>query len=1105
MDNKKLSNIKKETANSKSTFPLVGIGCSAGSLEPLQKFFENLSTPPNISFVIVKHMDPKYKTELSSILAKSTELEIKFIEDEEKLDKNIVYIVPPGKNVKLKNHHFYLREPEKPRGHRLPIDFFFHSMAKELENKSIGVLMSGTGTDGTLGLRAIKGRGGIAIIQDPREAEYSGMLNSANSHVAIDYILPIKDIPKEIQYYSKNYVKPFPTKTHYGGTSQQITHNLDSILQALKKNNGQKILVYKETTLSRRISKRMVKNRITEPKKYAQYLKTHPAEIENIFSEILIGVTDFFRNKNAFKKLYEIAIPNLVRNKEDEKIRIWVVGCSTGEEAYSIAILIRKYLDKKQKKNKVMIFASDPNEEAINKARSGIFPENVATHIPGNLLERYFIHDDSTYKVKKEIRNMIIFSTHNVITDPPFSDLDLISCRNLLIYLKRDIQKKLLEIFHYCLRKEGYLFLGSSESTGESSRLFIEKDRKFKIFKKKEILNRKDLCLRPYPPLIDYERAISPQDKIIEGKKKKEEINFQRIVDDLILKEYSPSTILINADNQIKYLHGRTGKYLEPSVGKADLDILKMARQGLDMILSTAIKKARNLGEEIKFEDIDVKTNGDEIKINIIIYPIKKPEAMRDFLLIVFEQSFVNPMDLTENKVEELTDEKVQMRIAQLENKLERTRAHLGATVDELENANKELQSTNEVLYSSNEELKSTNEELQSSKEELQSVNEELMSVNSELENKIEELTKLNNDLNNFIRSSQIPTIFLGMNLEIKRFTPSAKEIFRIIDNDIGRNLRDIASELEYSNLIDDILHVQENLTKIEKDVKIKSGKWYNMRIMPYKTEKNRIEGTIIIFFDITEKKTTRKKLKKSEQKYKKAYKQTDFYQDLITHDFNNLLTILTLGINQLEESDTMEDNDTIELMKDQILRGGKLIKNIQRLSRVDKTFAQITSLSLVDIINEQISNVKKDYPKEDINIKFNYPKEKDSLIVNASKFLDEAIYNLLNNAIIHNESETKRINIRVRTYKKSHNDFYRVDIEDNGIGISDQQMKKIFGKKSTIEDSARGGLGIGLSIVKKLINNSNGEMWVERRVQTDYTKGTRFVLLLPKDKNPPS
>ena len=1081
----------------KNSFPVVGIGCSAGSLEFLETFFKKIPNNPDISIVIVKHLDPHHQSELHKILVKYTPLKVKFVEDKENLMKNVVYIAPPGKNVRLRDYRLYLEEPKEPRGHRLPIDFFFSSMAKELEDKSIGVLLSGTGTDGTLGLREIKGRGGIAIVQDPKETEYSGMLKSAISHVKIDYILPTEEIPIQILRYIKDYVKPYPRKDF----SQQINQNLDPVFRALEKMKGKEVLVYKNSTLSRRISKRMATNHIKKTEDYSKFLEAHPGEIEKLFSEVLIGVTDFFRDKDPFKKLNNLVIPDLVNKKtKDNTIRIWVIGCSTGEEAYTIAILLKDYMKKEGKNKKVMIFATDPNADAIKKARTRVFPENIATKVPKEYLRKYFDHEDSTYRVKKEIRDMIIFSIHNVIIDPPFSELDLISCRNLLIYLKPDIQKLLLEIFHYSLRKEGFLFLGTSESIGPFSDSFSEIDRKSKIFKKKKPDMYLNTYPRPFPPLIDYSKTRNPTVSEIIEKPKKERINYKKLIEEYILKDYSPSSLIINKNNEIIYTHGRTGKYLEPPIGKAELNIFRMAREGLKQRLKTAIKKARATKNEIKYENIDVETNGENIRINLIIRPIEKYRNKEDLLLIIFNERLIKPIDFPEDKFEKLADKVAQQKIKQLENELSATRTHLRSTVQELETTNEELQSANEELQSSNEELKTTNEELQSSKEELQSVNEELMTVNEELENKIEELTVLNNDLNNLIRSAQISTIFLDLDLKIKRFTPPVKEIFNLIDNDLGRNISDISSNLEYSNLKKDILKAQKELNPIEKDVKTESNKWYTMRIMPYITDDKHIEGTTITFFDITERKIANQKVKKSQQKYKEAFKQAKFYQDLITHDFNNILTVLNLSLSQMKSKSEGDIKEQIEFLMQQIKRGGELVHNIQRISQINGNLTTTNSLELIDMLKDQIKKLKKRYPNETIDIEFDYGGER--VLVNASNFLEEAFLNLLNNSIDHNESDRKKINLRVGSIIQDEKEFYKVVIEDNGVGIPDSRKRKILEEKLSPKKDLSEGLGIGLSVVKKIIKLSNGKMRIENRVEADYSKGTRFILLLPKYKD---
>ncbi|MGV9141838.1 MAG: CheR family methyltransferase, partial [Promethearchaeota archaeon] len=1000
---------QKDKEFSIDKFPIVGIGCSAGCLDALKRFFKNVPDDPDVAFIIIMHLDPTRETELNNILKNFTNLEVKIASHKDKIRKNVIYIRPPNKNLFLKSGRFQLEDYKEPRGHRLPIDYVFSSLANELEDKSIGVILSGTGTDGTLGLRKIKGQGGIAVIQDPREASYSGMPNSALTHVEVDYVLPIEDMPKEIIRYVKNYVKPSADEKGIN-LPTKVGENIHEIVKLLQGRVGEKILAYKKTTLSRRISKMMAVNHISSLKEYVKFLEQHPSERNKLFDEVLIGVTEFFRDKKAFTQLREKVIPKIVENKgEDESIRVWVVGCSTGEEAYSIALLFQDYLSEHKLEKKIVIFASDANHKAIKKARSGEFPENISTNVPEEYLKKYFVREDSTFKIKQKVRNMIVFAHHNAITDPPFSDIDLISCRNFLIYIKTDIQNKLLKIFYYSLRKNGFLFLGSAETVGITSNLYTEFDRKAKIFKRIKTSENISGYERPFPPLIGYE--VKQPYQISQGKEEKnigEEINYKKLMNDILLKEYTPSSLVIDSQNQIIYTHGRTGKFLEPPVGKAELDILKMARQGLGLVLSSAIKKARTINNEIKFENIEVETNGDQIRINIIVRPIKEASRKEGLLLVVFEEKMVKLSDLTENKIEENIDKLAQQRIDQLENELKYTKEHLQSTVEEQESMNEELRAANEELQSSNEELKTTNEELQTSKEELQSVNEELMTVNNELETKIEELTDLTNDLKNLIESSEIATIFLGENYIVRRFTPSTKEIFNLIDNDVGRDFRDISSKLRYDNIVDDISKVQEDLSPIEKDVETKSAKWYTMRIMPYRTEDNRIEGTVLTFFDITEKKHAEEKIKRSEQKFKQAYQQAEFYQDILTHDFNNLLQVIILNINLLEDTYDEIGIEIIERIKDQIERGRKLIGNIQKLAKVNEERSKNTEIELINLIEEQIKKIKKIHKEENIEINFDY--SNDSMKVLVSEFFDVAIHNLLNNSIVHNRQDPKII-----------------------------------------------------------------------------------------------
>lgn len=1082
--------------NTKNVFPIVGIGCSAGGLEVLETFFSSIPNKPGMAFIIIMHLDPTRETGLDEILKKFTSLTVKLIENREEIKKNIVYILPPNNEVRLENNKFHLKTPEQPRGRRLPIDIFFRSLANELEDKAIGVLFSGTGTDGTLGLKYIKGHGGLAIVQDPKEAEYSGMLESAINNVQIDLILPLLKIPEYIINYVKDYVKPSSRQLEIPSQIKSGDEDLQPIHDFLKKNSRREILAYKQTTLNRRILKRMAVNRLSSFKEYATFLSENPSEIDTLFQEILINVTDFFRDKEAFEKLGEKIIPKILEHKsEEDHVRIWVVGCSTGEEAYSIAIILKDYLEKNKIYNKVMLFASDANPKAITKAREGNYTENISLNVPENYLRKYFTREDNHYKIKSEIRKMIIFAVHNIIEDPPFSNMDLISCRNLLIYMRSDLQKNLLQVFHYSLKDHGYLFLGSSESVGVFSSLFSEVDRKARLFKRKQYAEHISGYNHPLPPFIDHKIRGDHLESI--KKKGSEKINYKELMDQLLLENYSPSSVIINEKNEILYIHGRTGKYLEPPVGKAELDILKMAREGLHIVLNSAISKAKSEKTKITYENIRVKINGENTLVNLIIHPITEPEYMEGLFLILFQESAMNLSRLEKEELDVSANGLAQVRIEQLEKELHSTRNQLTSTIEQLETTNEELRTTNEEFQSSNEELKSTNEELQTSKEELQSVNEELLTVNNELETKIEELTTANNDLRNLIESTEMATIFLDSDLMIKRFTPPARKIFNLVNHDIGRDFRDLSSRLNYDNLEDDVLKVQEDLQTIEKDVQTKSNKWYTMRVLPYRTEDNRIMGTVITFFDITEKKKAEQLLIKSEQKYKEAYEQIEFYQDLITHDFNNLLQGLILSTELLKEQVQGKTKEIVIGMEDQLNKRIQLIENIHKLSLIDEEVSEKTTYNLIEFINRQIIETKKAHPKEKIKFHFDHPG--DAVEIIASKFLNEAFRNILDNAVKYDENELKEITIRVGKYKNDQNDYYKIAVEDKGMGMSNNLKQQIMGENTIKRKNIRSGMGIGLSIVKKVMKTSGGEIWIENRVEADSSKGTRIILLLPK------
>jgi two-component system CheB/CheR fusion protein len=640
---------------------------------------------------------------------------------------------------------------------------------------------------------------------------------------------------------------------------KKITGAMEKIFAFLQAQTGNDFSLYKINTVHRRIERRMGIHQIGNISQYVRYLQDNPHEIDLLFKELLIGVTNFFREPEAFEFLTEKIVPQLVKDKKNGgTVRVWVVGCSTGEEAYSIAMVIRECLDDLKLKNKkIQIYATDIDKEAIDVARQGTYPANIAADVSPERLKRFFTEEDGRYRIKKEIRDGIIFAPQNVLTDPPFTKLDLLSCRNLLIYLKDEAQKKLLPLFHYSLNPGGYLFLGSSETIGTFTDLFNPVDSKWKIFERRENpMARMELVEFPVvslPHEIPMPGAAEAQ--------RKAKADVTEIAKTLILQSFAPPAVLINDKGDILYLTSKTGKYLELPVGKANMNIHAMAREGLRLDLGIVIRKAMNERKKTTIKGIQVKMNGSEQMINLTAVPFDEPEAMRGLMMVVFEDVEMPAKGGRQAKRKSKSVSNLETINNELEKELKYTKEHLQTVVEEMETSQEELKSSNEELQSTNEELQSTNEELVTSKEELQSLNEELTTLNSELSSKNEELTEANNDMKNLLNSTQIPTIFLDNDLKIKRFTPPATKIASLIQSDIGRPVTDIMLNLRYRDLVKDAKEVLQTLVSREAQVQAEDGKWYLMRINPYRTAEDVIDGVVITFSDITDFRTTAERL----------------------------------------------------------------------------------------------------------------------------------------------------------------------------------------------------------------------------------------------------
>jgi len=845
----------KDNYSNTSRFLYVGIGASAGGLDALKKFLYNIPENSGSAFIIVQHMDPTHKSGLVNILGNYTDLEVLEIVDGVQVESEHVYVIPPNKDLGILDGKLQLMEPIEPHGLRMPINYFFTSLAEDQGDESVGIILSGFGTDGSIGLKSIKANGGICMAQDPNTAGSEGMPSSAINTGLVDIILAPEEMPETLSSYKKSSSKIL----------KKILTPEDRNIQALRKifilirnRTGHDFSQYKKSTVFRRVGRRMNLHQIEDISQYLRYIQENTDELDLLFKEFLINVTNFFRDPEAFESLKDGTLKELISEKSDyETIRVWVPGCSTGEEVYSIAIIIKELLEDAGKKLEVQIFGTDLDSLSINVARSGTY-SGVITDISKERLNKYFYKKDNEVTIKDDIRDMVVFANHNVIKDPPFTKLDLISCRNLLIYLETDAQEKVLSKFNYSLKKDGILFLGPSESIGEFIDSFSVIDSKWKIYKRfKSDDSVFDITKSHTIPYNLHSSKYWDSQFGLKDVKPKKVGNITLLAEKKLIDLYAPPSVLINDLGEILFIHGRLGKYLEPSPGRARINIVEMANEEIKLQLNSAIQNAISTNEDIVLENLIVEENTNPIKL--VVKPLKDPEFINGLLIVSFEESSVQDDEVQNKKIYPISN--CEDRTNALETELKRTKERLNITIEDMTTSNEELKSANEELQSMNEESQSTNEELETSKEELQSINEELTIVNSELQTKIDELSIINDDMANLFNSTEIATIFVDNELKIRRFTDEATKIIKLIKSDVGRSLGDIVSSINYPDLVDDIQKVIDKVAYKEKEVNDVNGHWYKVRIMPYKTSKNIIDGAIITTIDVSGMKNTQEKL----------------------------------------------------------------------------------------------------------------------------------------------------------------------------------------------------------------------------------------------------
>ncbi|MFA6186753.1 MAG: chemotaxis protein CheB [Phycisphaerae bacterium] len=851
-----------------ASFPIVGIGASAGGLEAYQELLKNLSAKPGMAVVFIMHLAPEHKSMLTELLARSTKMPVREIKNGMSIEINNVYVIPPSANVSIAGKKLKLSKMKNAGLRRMPVDWFFHSLAEEQGNRGIGVILSGTATDGTLGAEAIKTEGGIIFAQDEKSAKYDGMPQSAIAAGCVDFVLSPKRIAHELERIAKH---PLISSGGLVKADKSITaaKGLEGIFDILRSASGLDFTHYKTNTINRRISRRMVLLKLENLKSYIKFLRENKGEVENLYEDLLIKVTSFFRDPKVFHILKKRVMPAILKNKtKGQEVRIWIPGCSSGEEAYSIAISLIEAMGSKKSAVTVRIFATDMSESNIDKARQGIYGKNIQNDFTPERLKRFFTKMGSSYKVSKLLREMCIFSKQNVFSDPPFSNLDLISCRNLLIYMQPVLQKKMFHNFHYGLRPGGFLLLGNSESASGYSNMFKTIDRRQRIFVKKYLPGESKLELgQKYYPQKKLE--IKEKTGVIKGK----ETNIEDLVERIVLNEYAPCGVLIDSDMDVVQFRGHTGRFLESASGKPSLNIFKLAPKGLFQPLHTAIYKARGTKHTVKIEARNVKYNGRTMRVNITVIPVKSGPLKEELFLALFDDISGEAKSKNLPKSFGKSAAKDEKYVESLQRELSETKEYLQTVIEEQENVNEEVKTANEEILSSNEELLSTNEELETAKEELQSSNEELTTTNEELQSRNSEVVLLNNDLINLLTSINMPVIMMGTDLVIRRITPQAEKMLNVISSDIGRPISRIKLNVDIPDFEKILLEVIESHYPKTFETKDKEGNWYLAYIRPYRTLDNKISGVVAIFDDITERKLMEKKLSQSkEEEFKTVF-----------------------------------------------------------------------------------------------------------------------------------------------------------------------------------------------------------------------------------------
>jgi two-component system CheB/CheR fusion protein len=1091
----------KNTRASDTGNYVVGIGASAGGLEAINELFDNMPATTGFSFVIVQHLSPDYKSLMCDLLSKHTDMQVFEAEEDMLLKPDCIYLIPARKTLTIKHNRLKLEEKIRDHQPNTAIDIFFESLASDRAERSIGIILSGTGTDGTRGIQAIKTHGGAIAVQDPATAQFDGMPNSAIASGYVDLILSPDMMPDELL----EFIKEAPLLRSFNALSSQEEAILQDILELIYKTTGHDFSNYKRPTINRRMAKRMAERNIKSISNYYTYLGSHDEEVKDLCKEFLLHVTRFFRDPEAYDLLRTLVIPDILAKKEvGGVVKVWTAACSTGEEAYSLAMLFEECMEAKKLHNReVKIFASDISQEVIDVASRGYYTEDQAAAIPGERLKRFFVKESGGYRIVPAIRKMIVFARHDIAKDPPFSRMDLLTCRNMLIYMNPILQKNILQKLHFAINDEGYLFLGPSENIGVLKDVMFEVDKKWKIFK----------CVSKNK-VADLESFTNPGElpgpKLYGGAtKSKNALNsMSDIFRDTLLEEYDYAGIFIDKNFDVKQALGHFKKFMEFPETNFNFNLLKLVPPDLSIALSTGIRRAIKDNERVVLRGVKFRSAAGEKVATVIIKPHLVQKAyMQPFIFIVIkeEEAIPRKVDAPVFTSENFTSE----RIRQLEQELADTKENLQALLEEVESSNEELQSSNEEIISSNEELQSTNEELQS-------LNEELHTVNAEHQLKIKELIDLNDDMNNYFRNSDIGQILIDRKLIIRKFTPAATRQVNLIAGDIGRSIVDISTKTMDGNFINDIKEVIRTGRALEKEVPMEEEKTYLMRIVPYLRQNNTTDGVVVNFFDVSEIKrlsrileagyanlqVTSQQLEVSNFKLQASNLDLLQFASVASHDLKEPLRKIQVFGNMLRDKtkDKLDKTESIFLAKmvGASNRMENLIDNILILSRLSETDKPHARVDLNEVVNQIIDDLEISIKDKGVQIMV----DRLPVVKGISGQMHQLFQNLISNAIKFNQGQPE---IRIweeplseeleQEFNIREADYNIIHIRDNGIGFDERFGQKIFGIFQRLDPTNYQGTGIGLAIVKKIVDNHKGFI----KACSKPGEGSLFIIALPQ------